>query len=170
MICCRLMMPLRFSPLFTCCRGWLMSSLMKWCCWISVLLPEKQKMQIIFQSKLLTFRHAIEKQWFPLNMQQNGFRFPPPPSSPRSCEWRNAEGRNVGCPFNVTVLKNIFKEIWLFASLLPIPTHALLLISSSPSSEWDAGQSAVDSSFRKISQPLSDQPREPQPTQGKSKI
>lgn len=84
---------------------------------------------------------------------------------------------------NITVLENRHSHLrdHLFQYLLPffclfvffllvVPLSSILLhfSLSPPTSERDAGQSAVNPSFGKISQPLPNQSRQPQPTQGKN--
>lgn len=63
----------------------------------------------------------------------------------------------------------------LFQYFTPLQSHpshlpcSIFYLFSSPS-ERDTGQSAVHSSLGKISQPLPSQPRQPQPTPGKTRI
>ncbi len=67
----------------------------------------------------------------------------------------------------------IASSISMFLSVSVSTLSSILLHFSlwfSPSSERDTSQSAVHSSFGKISQPLPDQPRQPQPTPGKTRI
>lgn len=99
-----------------------------------------------------------------------------PPPLPHSCEWINAEGGSVGCML-LDTHRNVEKHMVTFrgSSILTFFSVSVVFLSStlsrflslfSASSERDAGQSTLHSSFGKVSQPLPDQPRQPQPTPG----